>query len=199
MILTLVLIAGLILGGYILLKGKPKNKKVKKEVKVEEVIDDYGYELADNETDYYKGLFKNLKSVLNEKELIEEKYASLIAQLFLADFFNLDNKLSKNDVGGIQFVYSSFRNDFENLAKNGIYHYVENNIYGDRNQHLPVVKEVTVLNIRNATYTYLEENDENAYEIDLKISYEEDLGYQTSATLVLVHHEDRLEIIKMTE
>ncbi len=33
--------------------------------------------------------------------------------------------------------------------------------------------------------SYKSTNDENAYEIDLKISYEEDLGYQTSATLLI--------------
>ena len=178
---------------------KPFEKKVKKEVKVEEKIDDYGYELENNETSYYKSLFKNLKNILKEKEVDEEKYASLVGQLFLTDFFTLDNKLNKNDVGGIQFIYRDFQNDFVNFAKAEVYRYVENNIYGDRNQSLPVVKEVSVLNMEQMSFDYLEKNDEKAYQIDFKISYEEDLGYQDVATLVLVHNEERLEIIKMTE
>lgn len=178
---------------------KPFEKKVKREVKVEEKIDHYGYELEDNETPYYKNLFKSLKNVLKENEVDEEKYASLVGQLFLTDFFTLENKLNKNDVGGIQFVYTDFQSDFVNFAKTEIYRYVENNIYGDRNQELPVVKEVSVLNIEQMSFDYLEKNDEKAYQIDFKIMYEEDLGYQDIVTLVLVHNRDRLEIIKMTE
>lgn len=187
----------LILGYYLL---KPKDsKKVQNVIKIEEKIEDYGYELAENETDYYKGLFKNLKAVLNEKPLEEEKYASLVGQLFLADFFNLNNKLSKNDVGGLQFVYSDFRDDVENFAKEGIYHYVENNMYGDRKQALPVVAEVSILKIEQVEISYLDTSDKEAYQIDFKIAYEEDMGYQTSATLYIVHHDDRLEIVKMTK
>ena len=190
-------VIALILGYYLL---KPKDsKKVQNVIKIEEKIEDYGYELAENETDYYKGLFKNLKAVLNEKPLGEEKYASLVGQLFLADFFNLNNKLSKNDVGGLQFVYSDFRDDVENFAKEGIYHYVENNMYGDRKQALPVVAEVSVLKVEQVEISYLDTSDKEAYQIDFKIAYEEDMGYQTSATLYIVHHDDRLEIVKMTK
>lgn len=174
-------------------------KKVKQEVKVEEKIEEYGYELDDNETSYYKSLFQNLKSILSEEVVEEEQYASVISQLFLADFFNLDNKLSKNDIGGLQFVYSDFQNDFEKLAKESVYRYVKNNIYGDRNQELPIVAEVTVLNVDSVSFTYLDQEDKNAYQVDLKIAYKEDMGYQENATLILVHHNDRLEIIKMTE
>lgn len=198
-ILVLILLLFIVLGAYQVITGMKDKKKVKQQVKVEEKIDDYGYELADNETEYYKGLFKELKAVLNEKELDEEKYASLISQLFLADFFTLDNKLSKNDIGGLQFVYSDFQTDFEKLAKESVYRYIENNIYGDRKQSLPIVKEVSVINIENTSFNYLDQTDEHAYQVDLKISYEEDMGYQEDATLVLIHNNDRLEIIKMTE
>ena len=91
------------------------------------------------------------------------------------------------------------REDFEKLAQESIYHYVENNIYGDREQELPIVTEVSVVDIKEASYTYLDESDDNAYQIDLKIIYEKDMGYQEDVTLVLVHHNERLEIIKMME
>lgn len=194
-----VLLFILLVNGYNVLKGPKEKKRVKQTVKVEEQIDHYGYELDDNETNYYKELFKNLKVILNEEEVDEEKYASLVSQLFLVDFLNLDNKLNKNDVGGLQFVYSSFREDFENLAKESIYHYVESNLYGDRKQELPIVKEVSILKVETALFHYLDQKDENAYQIDLKVIYEKDLGYQENVTLVLVHHDEKLEIIKMTE
>lgn len=197
-IISITVIIVLIILGYLYLKPS-KPKKVQKAAKIEEKIESHGYELAENETDYYKELFKNLKIVLNEETLNEEKYASLVGQLFLADFFNLDNKISKNDVGGLQFVYSDFREDVEKYAKEGIYHYVESNLYGDRKQKLPIVTEVTVLNVEQMEIVYLDTSDKNGYRVDLKISYAEDMGYQTSATLYLVHHEDKLEIVKMTK
>ncbi len=195
---SIVMIIILIILGCLYLKPS-KPKKAQKAVKIEEKIESHGYELAENETDYYKDLFKNLKIVLNDKPLNEEKYATLIGQLFLADFFNLDNKQSKNDVGGLQFVYSDFRDDFEKFAKEGIYHYVESNLYGDRKQKLPIVTEVTVLNVEQMEITYLDTRDKNGYQVDLKVSYAEDMGYQTSATLYLIHHNDKLEIVKMTK
>lgn len=197
-IISIVVIIVLAIFVYLFLKPS-KPKKVQNVVKIEETIENYGYELADNETNYYKELFKNLKTVLNDKPLNEEKYASLVSQLFLSDFFNLNNKQSKNDVGGLQFVYSDFRDDFEKLAKEGIYHYVESNIYGDRDQKLPIVKEISVLNVEQLEINYLDTSDKEAYRIDLKIIYEEELGYQAEATLYLVHHEDKLEIVKMTK
>ncbi len=197
-IIIIFVVIVLITLGYLFLKPS-KPKKVQNVVKIEEKIESHGYELAENETNYYKELFKNLKAVLNDKPLNEEKYATLVGQLFLADFFNLDNKQSKNDIGGLQFVYSDFRDDFEKYAKEGVYHYVESNIYGDRKQELPVVTEVSVLNIEQLEINYLDTSDKEAYRVDFKIAYEEDLGYQTAATLYLVHHNDKLEIVKMTK
>ncbi len=190
-----------IIGGYFVSKQlRGKEEKVKQVVKIEEKIEGYNYELAENETEYYKGLFKNLKSVLSADEVDEEKYASLVSQMFLADFFNLDNKLNKNDVGGVQFVHENFRDDFSKLAKESVYRYVESDLYKERKQELPVVKEVSVLNVETLEWTYLETQvDKEAYQIDLKITYEEDMGYQEDATLVLVHNDDRLDIIKMSK
>ena len=42
----------------------------------------------------------------------EEKYATYISQMFLADFYTLNSALNKNDVGGVQFVYKDYQEDF---------------------------------------------------------------------------------------
>lgn len=179
----------------------PNKKEPKKEIKgpavVIESIEDYGYSLDDNETEYYNNLFSKLKSILNNEELNEEEYAEIIAQLFLADFFNLDNKVTKNDIGGVQFVYSNYRTDFEKYAKEGIYHYIESDIYGDRTQELPIVTEVDINNIEQKSFEYNEQTDENAYYVEFEISYQKDLGYQSKGSLVLIHSNEKLEIAKM--
>lgn len=175
-----------------------KNKKPN-EVKVEDQVETYGYTLDDNETSYYKDLFKKLKEVLNADTVDYEEYAKLVSQLFVADFFNLDNKVSNSDIGGIQFVYNDYRDSFMKFAKESIYHIVKNNLYGDRNQKLPIVSEVSVDKIEVDSVSYLDKSDKEGYVVDVTISYKEDLGYQEKATLYLVHADEKLEIVRMSK
>lgn len=166
--------------------------------KVVDKLDKYGYELEADATKYYKSLFDNLKKTLNADEVNEEEYAKLVSQLFLADYFNLENKISKNDVGGVQYIYKPYQETFMKKSMDEVYRYVESNIYGNRKQELPVVKSVEVTDITTINYDYLDETDEKAYAVDLSITYEKDMGYQTKASLVLVHSNNKLEIVKMS-
>lgn len=176
-------------------------KEETKEVEIVDNIGEYGYELTENNTEYFESLYYELKDVLNNKEseTFDSDYASLVARLFVADFYDLNSKLNKTDVGGVQFVYKSYRETFKQFASdaNGIYYYVENNIYGDREQELPIVKEVTVTETTNIPYTYEDINDTNAYQIKLYIEYEKDLGYPKHATVTLIHTDDKIEVVKM--
>lgn len=193
LVLVFLIVFGLIMGGKKLL-----SKRKIHEVKVVDKLADYGYELVENKGTYYESLFKELKAELNQTEVDYDRYATIISQLFITDFFTLENKTSKNDIGGTQFVYKNFQTDFEKLAKAGIYHSVKSNLYGDRKQELPVVSKVEVTNLSKREYDYLDQTDENAYTIDVTITYEKELGYQKEATLVLVHVENRLELVKMS-
>ncbi len=197
-IILIVVIVALCVGVFFAAKTFLGGKK-EKEVKVVDNIEKYGYTLDENETKYYKSLFEDLKKVLNANEVDEEKYASLVSQLFLTDFFNLENKLSKNDVGGLQFVYTDFQGDFQKYAKDGVYQYLENDTYDDRKQELPKVSAVDIVNVEQSTFEYLDQADEKAYVVEAKISYEEDMGYQSTATLTLIHRDHKLEIAKMSK
>lgn len=185
--------------GLIVVKDKLfGGKEVQKETKVVDKLDKYGYELNDNETKYYNDLFKKLKTVLNKDKVNEEEYAKLISQLFLADYFNLDNKISKNDVGGVQFVYKDYQTSFTKKSTDEVYKYVESNIYKNRNQELPIVTNVEVTDITKGSFDYLDKTDDDAYTVELKVSYKKDLGYQKNVTLVLIHSGIKLEIAKMS-
>lgn len=194
--LIIVVIALLSYIGIFIIKKKKQPKKTQ-EVEVIDTIDNFGYELNDNETKYYNELFNKLKDTLKEEEYDEREYASLIASLFLIDFYDLDNKVMKSDIGGTQFVYEKYREDFEKGAKAGLYKYVESNVYGDRKQSLPVVKEVTQENIENKIFKYDNTADNNAYYLTMKIDYVKDLGYPTKVDIVLIHNNDRLEVAKL--
>lgn len=170
------------------------NKKISTETI--DTIKKYNYNLKQNENAYYKSLFKELKYELNKEKIDEEKYASIVSKMFLTDFLSLDNAINKNDIGGTDFVYESYRDTFITKAKDTLYLYVENNIYGDRKQQLPIVKEVKINNIEKKEYKG-KVTDENAYYIECEIIYIKDLGYQKKINLILIHNKEKLEIVSM--
>lgn len=172
--------------------------KEPEEVEILDKIEGYKYELNENDSEYFHTLFQKLKTTLEAEELNEEEYASLVSQLFITDFYSLDCSLNKNDIGGTQFVYTGYQNDFISKAKTTVYNYVENNIYGTREQSLPKVKEVIINSVETKPYSFGESiKDENAYVVSLAISYEVELEYPTEVTLVLIHNEGQLEVAKM--
>ncbi len=183
--------------GYLAYKRFFDNDKPTSKVKVEEKIDTFGYVLEETETKLYKNLFKELVTVLNKDEIDEEAYARLVAQLLVADFYNLDNKVSKNDVGGVQFLKESLRDNFVLEASETVYKYIEHNIYGDRDQVLPIIKNVEIKTMEQTTYKYNDIEDNNTYKGIVTIEYEEDLGYPTEVTVVMIHNDKKLEVVKM--
>lgn len=197
-LITLIVIVAIIIGAISLFSNN--GKSTKKVVKVEDEIEKYGYKMDDNETKYYKELFKKLKTTLESDEVDEDEYATLVSQLFIADFLNLDNKTSKNDVGGVQFVYTDFQNDFIKLAKEGIYNGIITESSGVKDQSkLPVVTNVEVVNLEHISHDYLDTTDDDAIKVDLNITYETDLDYQKTTSLILVHNDIKLEIVEMSE
>lgn len=191
-----VIIAAICVSIFLLNKDKDEGT-----IKVESVdsIEGYDYTLDSNETKYYKELFKELKEVLEADDVDQDKYAELVVKLFVTDFYNLDNKISKNDIGGTQFVYKDFRSDFEKLASSSMYKNVESNLDNKRKQELPEVVKVSVEKVDGEPFKYGDQTDEDAYRINFDIEYKDDLGYQTSGTITLIHNDKKLEIAALEE
>lgn len=196
-IFILILIIIIALFGLYLYKKKNTKTAPATQVEVIDTIDNFDYQLNDNETKYYNELFTSLKELLSQDDYDEEEYAAIICKLFLADFYDLDSKVMKSDVGGTQFVYADYRTDFEAGAVDSVYKYVESNVYGDRKQSLPVVKSVEKSEIYNDTFKYNNGVDNNAYYVILNIKYEKNLDYPEQVKLVLIHNNNKLEIAKM--
>lgn len=194
-ILSLIILIAIGVTVYFVFFNKEEEQAT--EIKNVDTIEGYDYTLSENATKYYKSLFNQLKDVLTADEVDEDKYASLVARMFLADFFNLDNKITKNDVGGLQFVYKDFRDDFTKLASSSMYKTVESDVYGKRKQDLPIVSSVSVERTDNTTFTYGDNTDDNAYVFDFTITYEDDMGYQENGTITLIHSNDKLEVAAM--
>ena len=190
--LVIIAVAGIIIYKVI------DNKPAVKETKVLKTIDAYGYELKDNKSKQYKELFKELEEILLETEVDEEAYVKKIAELFVYDFYSLNDKTAKTDVGGVDFVQASALENFLVNAEDTYYKYVESNLYGDRKQELPTVNEITIESINPTEYVYNNQKA-NAYEVKLNWTYTEEKysDYQSSATLTFVKEDIKYYLVEL--
>lgn len=183
-LVALLLIAALAI--VLVISFKPKEKKVT-EVKVLKSIDEYGYQLKDNKTKKYKDMFKELEDILRADTVDEEAYVKKISEMFVYDFFSLEDKAAKTDVGGVEFVHPNAVANFLLNAEDTYYKYVESNIYGERKQELPAVDKVTVESIEKSEFAWNNAIHE-AYEVKLSWTYtnEKFADYQKTALVILI-------------
>jgi len=209
-IFVILILVGLIIGGLFIykeffMKEKDDKKKqpVVEEAKELDTIKDFSYILYDNSTEIYKELYYELKEVLEEETIDYKLYAEIISKMFVVDFYTLNNKVTNQNVGGLDFVHSKIKENFKIKATETLYKHIETNVYGDRMQKLPEVSEFTSCEATLTPYTYANKeddisiNDQNGYVVKIAWSYKEDLGYQKSATIRLVHEDKYLTIVSV--
>lgn len=158
----------------------------------------YGYTLDDLDTELYRTYFEELKQVLNEEEIDMSSYASVLSKLFITDFYTLNNKVTSSDIGGVEFVHADIVDNFKINAGDTMYNHVKNNVYGDRTQELPIVKNVTIDNIQDVKYTY-NNKEYDAFKVVVKWEYEIDLGYDSEGTLYLIKDNNKLNVVEKLE
>lgn len=188
--ITLITLSGFkIYNDFLKKDSEPTNKVTEKEA-----IKKYGYKLEDRDTSIYQSNYKELEKVLKEKEKDYEKYAEYLSKLFIIDFYTLSNKLTSTDIGSLDFIHSDNLENFKLNAGNTIYKTVLSNLYNERTQKLPEVSEITLDSITPTKFMYIEK-EYDAYECKLTWSYIEDLGYDTTKTLILMKDKDKLYIV----
>ncbi len=188
----------LIVAGLGFLAYESVKPKAVKTATVENEIEEYGYTLKSTRNDRYKEAFQELKDILSKKEVDEEAYVEQISKMFIMDFYTLNDKLANTDVGGIDFVHTNAKTNFLEKAEDTVYKYVENDIYGNREQQLPEVTEVTVEKVENIEYTIgTDFTDDNAYQVEVSLKYKEDMDYPTKATLIFVHEDNKLSLVEV--
>lgn len=197
-VLIIILIIALCVLGFLSYKQFFEKKEVK-EAKVVNEIKKYGYKLKDNKPAAYKKMFEELKTILEAENVDEEAYAKKISEMFVYDFYSLKDKNSKNDIGGVDFLYGWALENFLQNAQDTYYKYVESNIYGNRKQTLPVVSNIKIDNIKQEAFEYGDKSDDKAYFVDVSWSYT-DSGfseYQKNATLVFIHDDIKLSLVEL--
>ncbi len=158
-----------------------------KKVEVLKSIDKYGYHLKDNKDKKYKAMFEELEDILTADDISDEEYVKKIAEMFIYDFYSLDDKSAKTDIGGVEFVLPASLENFLVNAEDTYYKYVESNIYNERKQDLPMVDTVTVSSATETEYVYNAQKY-SAYEVKVTWTYTDEKfsSYQSEATLTFV-------------
>ena len=142
----------------------------------------FGYTSYKRDTKLYKDTFDY------------EEYAKYLSELFIIDFYTLDNKNDKNDIGGIQFIYDDLKDNFILNASDTVYKYIKN-ITSSKNRQLPVVSKINVSDISENTYK-IENTEYSSYIVTLDWSYEKDYGYETSTKITLIKKDNKLFIVE---
>ena len=137
--------------------------------------------------------FKKLEEVISQEEINYEEYAKAIAKLFVIDFYTLNNKINKYDVGSLEYILSDKKDMFKNKAMDTIYGDIIDNTYKDRVQDLPEVTAVEIINYEVTEIT-LNKNKVESYKLTMKYTYKKDLGYDKEGTIYLVKNNNKLEI-----
>lgn len=198
-ILIIILIVLACFVGFLVFRGQKEKPKEVKEVKVINEVEKYGYKLKENKTEAYKKMFEELKTILNKTPVEEEEYAKKIAEMFIYDFYSLNDKDAKTDIGGVDFVYPLILENFLQNAQDTYYKYIESNVYNNRKQSLPVVKDITIDNVEKGPFAYGDTTDENAYVISASWDYTDSQfsSYQKSAKLIFIHEENKLSLVEL--
>ena len=195
LVIILVLI-GIGIESYFLFFRNNKNEEpTMPEVKVMNKIEGYEYTLDDRDTEVFKEKFEELKELLESESFEEEDYVSLVSELFIIDLYTIDNKISKYDVGGLEYVYEPARDSFKSMAMDSIYKTVINNIDKKREQSLPIVKSTTISEITPSTYEMPDETEVESYDVDISWDYETSLGYDNEGTITLIKNDNRIDVV----
>jgi len=164
-------------------------------VTVTNSIDEYGYTLEDRDTELFKTKFEELKNLLNQEEYDKENYVTLISELFIIDLYTIQNKLSRYDIGGLEYVYPDAVESFKSVVQNSIYKTVENNLDNSRTQELPEVASIEVNSIDDYTYIMPDKSTVQGYKVTLSWTYQKSLGYDTKGTLLLIPTDKKVGVV----
>ncbi len=191
-IILIVITSGIGISKIFFSKKEPE-KKPHNTTSIISSIDKFGYTLDDRDTKYMQSEFKNLEDILASDPIDYQKYAESLAKLFVIDFYTLNNKVNKYDVGSLEYIYNAKKDDFNRKAQDTIYNDIIDNTYRDRVQELPEITNVEVLNVEETKIT-LNEQETDAYKVTMNYTYEKDLGYDTKGTVYFIKNNDRLEL-----
>lgn len=191
-IITILLIIILGIGALYLIK-KPEEKYI---IQEKDNIKSYNYSLKENDSSLKEEKFKELKEILETDNLDEKMYAKSLAEIFVIDVYDLNSKLSKYDIGGLEYLYESEVDKFKRLMQDTLYSNIEDNTLNKREQELPEIVSVTTKEITEGTFIYNEQNV-TSWNVEIKIDYKKDLGYDNNVLVTVIKIEQKLYVAEI--
>lgn len=185
----------LILGTYFCSKCVFNRKKTHSFSVVVDSIKNYGYTLDKRDSKLFKTTFKELKKILSEKEIDNTKYAELIAELYIIDLYDIENKVNKYDVPCLEYIYKSEQDKFKKMIKSGFYSKLEDNSDNDRKQELPSVESINIIETTPDKFS-IGDKEFDSYNVAVEWTYNKDLGFDKKALITLVIDEGKAYVVK---
>ncbi len=194
-VLIIILIILLVALGTIgvLYFSKKDGSKVN-EIKQEDIIEDYGYSIRKNDSKVKKEKFKELKEILSASEIDYDAYATKVAEIFAIDVYDLNSKVNKYDVGGLEYVLPEKKDSLKMVLQDTLYNNLQDNTDGNRKQELPEVTAANAVDSTTGTYQYNNVNYE-PYIIKVSIDYKKDLGYDKNVSVTIIKKDNKLFVV----
>lgn len=155
-------------------------------------IKEYGYTLDKRDSELMKTTFASLKEELAKEKVDEEMYAKYISELFIIDLYTINNKNTKSDVGGVDYIYTDYKENYKKNVQDTLY-YAIGSISKSK---FPEVSNVEVNSIEETTFTY-NEITYNGYNVSLSWDYVEDFGYDNEGVVTIIKSKDKLYISQL--
>ncbi len=177
-----------------------KGETIEETEKIDNEFSNAHYSIGYNATDISKEYFRQLDEAVSAGT-DQSAIAQALVKCFVTEYYTWTNKDGNYDIGGMQYIFSDRRSDFEKYTRYGFY--ADLDLYltqYDRSQ-LIQVKDVTVDSCEQ-TESFTPQGSEvsyNCWKVNASWTYEEGTSMntydiQSSAEFLVVDHDGRLEI-----
>ena len=117
--------------------------------------------------------------------------------MFIIDLYTIKNKINKYDVGGIDFIYKSAKENYITNVTDTLYKYVEDDTKGEREQQLPAVKSIEIESFKKGKFKVNSEKKEyESYNVKLNWTYSIDLGYDKTGEVIIINKDNKLYVVE---
>ena len=192
-VITILILLALGIFGY----SKTLKKEEVQPKEVLENIEKFGYTLDSLDSEVFKLEFQTLKKIVEEDNIDYTLYAESLAKLFVIDLYTIETKINKNDVGGLEYIYSTKKDNYKLKMIDTLYKEVTDNSDSKRTQELPKVSAVSTSNQEEKEFL-LGSNSVDSYQVVLDVEYQKDLGYDSKIQIILVKEGNKLSVAEFS-
>lgn len=168
-----------------------------------EYSNDY-YSIGYNATEVNKEYFRQLDEAVEAEERDSSAIATALVKCFVTEYYTWTNKDGNYDLGGMQYIFTDRRSDFERYSRYGFYKDLDLYLTQYERSDLIQVKWVSI-GSTELTDPYVLADGETAlecYAVEASWDYEEDTvmstdAIQKHAVFYVADHDGRMEIVSI--